>query len=250
LVEAIEGAGGAAYEVFQIDPEDGQDGGRPGANIRVGFLVRGDRVEAIRRGSAGPREETELQADEEGRPRLSLSPGRLLDESFAGPPAGDGTRKPLALEVLFRGHRLLLVVNHLSSKGGDDRLFGSRQPPVAVTEDRRNLQARRLRLFVEEAVALDPDARVVVLGDLNEHEFRSPLAILTGGGLLNLTERAPVEERYSFIFQGSSQLLDHILVTPALSEGAEVAILHLNSHLPASQAASDHDPVVVRLRVP
>ena len=43
FIAAIEDAGGAHYDYRQIDPEDGEDGGEPGGNIRVGFLFRTDR---------------------------------------------------------------------------------------------------------------------------------------------------------------------------------------------------------------
>ncbi|MGH2673284.1 MAG: Ig-like domain-containing protein, partial [Actinomycetota bacterium] len=43
LISAIQAAGGPVYEYRQIDPVDDQDGGQPGANIRVGFLFRTDR---------------------------------------------------------------------------------------------------------------------------------------------------------------------------------------------------------------
>ena len=60
-------------------------------------------------------------------------------------------------------------------------------------------------------------------------------------------ERVPVEDRYSFIFQGFSQTLDHILVSPALARGAEVDMVHVSADFPVAERASDHDPVVARI---
>ena len=65
------------------------------------------------------------------------------------------------------------------------------------------------------------------------------------------------EERYSFIYQGVSQLMDHILVTPPLAEHLEWATpLHINADYPLPRPetpdphrCSDHDPVVAMFRL-
>ena len=97
----------------------------------------------------------------------------------------------------------------------------------------------------------DPTARVIVLGDLNEHEFRGPLRVMEGAGLVNLMFSVPAADRYSFNYRGNSQLLDHVLVSRSLYEEArpEVEILHINADTAFDDRASDHDPVVVRLRL-
>jgi len=61
----------------------------------------------------------------------------------------------------------------------------------------------------------------------------------------NLIDTLPEEERFSFIFQGNSQTLDHVLATQNLSPEALVDIVHVNSEFAATdQRASDHDPIV------
>ena len=103
--------------------------------------------------------------------------------------------------------------------------------------------------FVADILELDPSAGIVVLGDLNDHEFRSPLRILTGFGLVNLVERLAPPDRYSFNYKGSSQLLDHVLVSASLLEraSAEIEIVHANADFAIEHSSSDHDPVIVRL---
>ncbi|MGB5398837.1 MAG: endonuclease I, partial [Thermoanaerobaculia bacterium] len=61
----------------------------------------------------------------------------------------------------------------------------------------------------------------------------------------------PAADRYSFNYRGNSQLLDHVLVSRSLYEEArpEVEILHINADAAFDDRASDHDPVVVRLRL-
>jgi predicted extracellular nuclease len=70
--------------------------------------------------------------------------------------------------------------------------------------------------------------------------------------LVNVADALPPAERYSYIYQGVSQLLDHILVTPALAaRQVRVDVLHVNADYPPSDPedtslrhSSDHDPVV------
>ncbi len=47
--------------------------------------------------------------------------------------------------------------------------------------------------------------------------------------MVNLTETMPSEERYTFIFQGNSQALDHILVSENIAASAEYDIVRLNA---------------------
>ena len=108
---------------------------------------------------------------------------------------------------------MFAVANHFNSKGGDDPLFGRFQPPVRRTEVQRHQQAAVVAGFVEDLLAADRSANVVVLGDLNDFEFSETLDILEDGGLENLMETLPPWERYSYVFDGNSQTLDQILVS-------------------------------------
>lgn len=72
-----------------------------------------------------------------------------------------------------------------------------------------------------------------------------------GGGrqvLFNLADGLPAAERYSYIFEGNSQELDHMLVSRALHGlGPRFEAVHLNCEF--SGAPSDHDPLLARLRL-
>ena len=68
------------------------------------------------------------------------------------------------------------------------------------------------------------------------------------GPLVNLTERLSPEERYTYVYRGNSQALDHILVSRALADHAEYEVVHINAEF--AGAASDHDPVVARFTFP
>ena len=246
LVDAIEAVDGPRYEARSVDPADNADGGQPGANIRTAFLFNPERVEFVDHQGCPAGSGVEI-AD---GPFLTCSPGlwRPGDPAFAaGEDGRGGSRKPLAGEFRFAGRRLFLVNLHLASKGGDDPLFGRRQPPKTPSVDRRDDQAGVVTEFVKTLLARDPEAGVVVLGDLNDFDGSRPLATLEGAGLEDLVVRLPLDDRYTYVYLGNSQVLDHILVSSVLAGGAEVDIVHLNAEFPAANRASDHDPIVVRL---
>jgi len=139
-----------------------------------------------------------------------------------------------------------VIANHFNSKGGDQPLFGRFQPPARVTETQRNQQAQVVHDFVAAIEAADPDAGVVVLGDLNDFEFSQALATLRAGVLHPLIETLPQQERYTYDFEGNSQALDHILLSDALfARPFAYDVVHVNAEF--ADQASDHDPQVVRL---
>jgi hypothetical protein len=174
--------------------------------------------------------------------RLSFSPGRI-DPTNA---AFTTSRKPLAGEFRFRGQHLFVIANHFNSKGGDQPLFGRFQPPRRPTETQRIQQAKVVHDFVAAIEAADPDAGVVVLGDLNDFEFSTALATLRQGVLHPLIETLPQQERYTYDFEGNSQALDHVLVSDALfARPFAYDVVHVNAEF--AEQASDHDPQVVRI---
>jgi len=247
LAEAIAAAGGARYEWAQIDPEVDRDGGQPGGNIRVVWMYRPDRVTLVKRGSAGPSDAT-AAATIDGRLGLTLTPGRVDPRNPCVDNAeGEGSRKPLAAEIRFRGETIFLINNHLISKGDDDRIFGSIQPPRRGSEAQRICQAEILRGFARSLLTIDPQANVILLGDMNEHEFRAPVRVLEQE-LVALMLRVPASQRYTYNFEGNSQVLDHIFASKPLVERSrpEIDVVHVNADFPARGAASDHDPVISR----
>jgi uncharacterized protein len=246
FIDAIVAAGGPRYEYRQIDPVNNADGGAPGGNIRVGFLFRTDRgVEFVDRPGGTATNQTGVEPTRKGA-RLTFSPGRLQDPDDAS--TFQASRKPLAGEFEWRGRRVFAIANHFNSKGGDDPLFGHRQPPVAITEVQRHQQAAVLAGFVEDVLAADPRAAVAVLGDLNDFDFSETLDIVERAGLNNLMDTLPPNERYSYVFDGNSQVLDQILVSDELmTPGPEYDSVHVNAEF--ADQASDHDPQVARVVV-
>ena len=243
LIAAIQAAGGPLYEYRQIDPVDDQDGGEPGGNIRVGFLFRTDRgLEFIDR-PGGDSTTPVTVVDRPSGPQLSASPGRIDPNNSAFV----NSRKPLVGEFRARGKKLFVIAHHFNSKGGDQPLFGRFQEPARSSEVQRHQQAAIVNDFVDDILAADPNANVIVLGDINDFEFSVTVDILSGGVLTSLMETLPKAERYSYVFEGNSQVLDQILVSGNLLNNFSVEYdpVHVNSEF--ADQASDHDPQVVRL---
>ena len=244
LVAAIQAAGGPLYEYRQIDPLNNQDGGAPGGNIRVGFLFRIDRGLSFVDRPGGDATTPTTVVDHPSGPRLSLSPGRIEPAS----PAYVETRKSLAGEFRFRGKPLFAVVVHFSSKGDDQPLFGRFQPPTRLSEVARHGQAEVVADFVSDLRDADPNAYVVVLGDVNDFQFSETVDILADGGLTTFVNTLPPNERYSYVFEGNSQVLDQILGTaPLVMRLVAYDVVHVNSEFAVQ--ASDHEPAVARINM-
>ncbi|WP_144390231.1 endonuclease/exonuclease/phosphatase family protein [Marinactinospora thermotolerans] len=243
LTAAIEAAGGPAYEWRQVSPVNNADGGQPGGNIRNAFLVNPARVSFTDIPGGDATTPVEVRDTGRGGPGLSVSPGRIQP----GDQAWTDSRKPLVGQFEFQGRRVFVVTVHFASKGGDQPLHGVRQPPQRVTEAQREAQSELVRDFTDELLAADRDANVLVVGDLNDFWFAPTLRILTGrGGLHNPMTRLPESERYSYVYDGNSQALDHMLAAPRLADRVDYDIVHVNAEF--HDQVSDHDPQVLRFR--
>ncbi len=161
-------------------------------------------------------------------------------------------RRPVVLTATLAisdtARQVVIIANHLKSKLGG-----------ALSDAMRLAEAEFLAAQVD-ALAAQGQEWVIVLGDLNDYEDSPPLAALTASG--NLTDTwytLPPAERYSYIYHGVSQVLDHILVSPALlRQLLAFAPLHFNADHPyAAYAedgtlawrAADHDPLAATFRL-
>ncbi len=245
LIDAIVETGGPEYQFRDVPPLDNRDGGELGGNIRVGFLFRTDRgLQFIDRGG-NPSAAPEPVATA-GEIVLSQSPGQI--QPNAG--AFYESRKPLVGEFSFHGQKIFIIGVHLNSKSGDTALYGLYQPPRLDSERQRIQQANIIQRYVAQLQGLDPDALVVVAGDMNDFQFSETLAALKGSNLTDVVELLPVAEQYTYVYEGNSQALDHILVSTSLAKQvSEVDIVHLNAEFLENQRTSDHDPVLAYFRL-
>ncbi len=263
LVDAVAAAGGPTY-AFINNPFIGDDtnGGEPGGNIRSAYLYRVDRVDFLENSLAT------IAAD-----------GSLVTTSYVDQQTNPDNpfytaRPPLVATFKFNGQDVTLVNNHFTSKGGSAPLLGSDQPPLNAGEVQRAGQAQAVNNFVDNALAVNPSAKIVVLGDLNEFPFEEPMKVLTGqaritnydvpgkgpffaiadyseGGtavLKDLQELLPADQRYDYVFEGNSETLDHILVSDSLVDGAAFDVVRINAEF--ADQTSDHDPLLASLLLP
>lgn len=253
LISAISMAGGPTYQYREIDPQNDLDGGQPGGNIRQGFLFRTDRGLAFvdRPGATSTTANTVQNVS--GKPQLQYSPGRIDPTNADG--AFTSSRKPLAGQFTFNGQTLFVIANHFNSKGGDQPLYGRFQPPTLSSEAQRIKQATVVHNFVNSILDIDPNANVVVAGDLNDFQFSNPVNILKNNAtptrqLHALIETLPANEQYTYVYEGNSQAIDHILISNNLFNNSNVQydVVHVNSEF--YDQVSDHDPVLAQFSLP
>jgi uncharacterized repeat protein (TIGR01451 family) len=172
---------------------------------------------------------------------------------------------------------VIVVVNHLRSFI-DIELVGGDGPRVRA---KRKAQAESVAGLLQELQTLNPGIAVISIGDYNAYQFNDgytdPIATLKGvptpddqlvvdespdvvdPNFTNLTDTLPALERYSFIFEGTPQAIDHMLLnTVAQSYAQRYAVARGNSDFPESFSAdatrpersSDHDMPVAYFRFP
>ena len=220
LIDAIFALSGVRYVYVEIAPTAPNiSGGEPNGNIRNGYLYRDDRVDLV----AGSLEV-------------------ITDASYSN------SRLPLVATWSFQGSLITTINVHLTARSGSDPLWGATQPPENAGDDRRADQAEAIGQWINQHLADDPSLNIAVLGDWNGFYFEAAQTNLTENGLLTNLQVALLspEERYSYLFEGNSQLLDNILVTQGLLNGAGVDGVHINAYFGAAQN-SDHDPQVARV---
>ncbi len=245
-----------AYQAFLVEGNDS-------SGIDVGFLVAG-RV-------------TALSVVQEGKSATYLDPATgsalLLNDR---PPLVLTARRtaPDGTAVVFT-----VVANHLRSLSGveEDSSNGRR------TRAKRQAQAEFLGSLLSRLQAESPPSLLLAVGDFNAFEFSDGLADVIGtirgapapanqvvvNRSVDLVEPdlvdlcavdafLPPSERYSFVFDGNAQLLDHVLASAAtVPRVTGLAFARLGSDFPEAWRAdanrperlTDHDAPVVRLRL-
>ena len=189
-------------------------------------------------------------------------------------------RPPLLLEgscqLEFGSFPIAVMVVH-------NRSLGSIEDPVQGVRVRKKrfLQALSIAEKVDAMQTADPDIRLVVTGDFNAYEFTDgyvdAVGVITGdfvpadnlvcdtencaglpdNDLFDETLALPAGDRYSFIFSGNAQVLDHALTSVGISAeisgfeygrgNADAYADLLSDATPANLPlrSSDHDGLVV-----
>ncbi len=185
-------------------------------------------------------------------------------------------RPPYILEGEFIDCAVPLPITvmavHLRSLSGID---GRRADYVRT---KRNAQAVWIAERIQQMQEENPDINLVVTGDFNAFEFTDgyvdvlgqitgnpdpagalvPASDIVNPDLRNRVLDLPAGERYSFVYRGNAQVLDHVLTSQALDARVTgVAYGRGNADAPRSYEddagtalrSSDHDGLVLYLRV-
>ncbi|HSR53530.1 MAG TPA: lamin tail domain-containing protein [Acidobacteriota bacterium] len=227
-----------------------EEGNDPGG-IDVGFLVR----DSIQVNSV-----TQVGLNE-----INPFDGSLLND-----------RPPLILDAVYTGGVepfpfTAIVVHQRSLNGIDDPADGDR------VRNKRFNQAAFLAETIDDLQTLDPDVRLVVMGDFNAFEFTDgyvhvlsissgvldplhpdeallPAVDLIDPDMTNQIPNVPAQERYTFIFAGSGQVLDHALTSTGMNPfvsrleipraNADAADVFMDDPTSALRS-SDHEGIVL-----
>jgi len=217
--------------------------------IRNEIIYRNDRVQTV----GGPVTVIDPIFD-------TIPPGRT-------DPVG---RRPVAQTFMFNGETFTVVNNHFKSKGcsgasGADLNQDDGQSCFNAT---RVGQAERVLELVDELIADTGDPDVIVIGDLNAYLDEDPVLTLETE-LVHLV-REWDNDPYSYSYFNIADapwigrgLLDHALATPSMADQVKrTEIWHINADeprfldwfdvskvAPGPYRASDHDPVIISLKL-
>ena len=168
----------------------------------------------------------------------------VLDQVQYPAPGNITSRPPLLIEIKVDDSDEVIYIlnNHFTSMSGGEE----------ATEPRRNAQAAWNAEIASELLEENPDAYLVVMGDLNSYYDSLPIQTLEDSSLINLFDTLEPDQRYTYVYEGNSQVLDHILVNDSLYNLLiSLDVLHVNADfaLPYSDDTSlfhksDHDPVI------
>ncbi|MFT8505487.1 Hint domain-containing protein [Acetobacter sp.] len=227
IVKAIADAGGPTYSWAEVDPTNNASGGVSGGNIRSVFLYNPERVTLA-------------------APVTTIGDEELASGTFKN------TRLPLVGTFDFNGQSVTLVNVHLSSQAGSSELYGSTQPPVnhggtTGTVNNRIAQAQYITNYVNGLLTSDPTAKVGILGDFNDTEWSDAQQVYANAGLTDMSTTEDPSNRYTYIFEGNAESLDHTIGSSAFASAGKFETIHVNTG--SLTGESDHDPSVTLLEM-
>jgi predicted extracellular nuclease len=197
----------------------------------------------------------------------------VIDPIFDNiPPGRDDPvgRRPVAQAFMFNGDTFTVINNHFKSKGcsgaaGLDEDQGDGQSCFNAT---RVAQAGLVLGLVDDMVAQTGDPDVIVIGDLNAYLDEDPVLALEAELVHLVREWDKDPYSYNYFYRAGGPwigrgLLDHALTTPSMTDKVKRAeVWHINADepryldwwdtdvvAPGPYRASDHDPVIISLKI-
>ncbi|MBN1926022.1 MAG: endonuclease [Prolixibacteraceae bacterium] len=129
------------------------------------------------------------------------------------------TREILHVKGIIENDTLNVIVNHWPSK------FGG----VAETIPLRALAAKTLRNYSDSLLAINPDSKILIMGDFNDSPFDVSLSEILGAkpaeelqaktGLYNLSYKKAQKGTGSSKYQGKWAMIDQMIVSGTLLTG-------------------------------
>ncbi len=176
-------------------------------------------------------------------------------------------RPPVAgvFQDLEGAEQFTLIVAHFKSKGSCP-VAGDTDKGQGCWTLRRAAQAAATLEFAEQLSEATSDNDVLIIGDLNSYRLEDPIKVF-GQSFINLDERLPLDERYSYVYYGEAGTLDYAFASPSLDKQVTgFSIWHINSDEPRLQdynlefnpkalfraspyRSSDHDPIIIGLEL-
>ncbi|WP_051219076.1 ExeM/NucH family extracellular endonuclease [Oceanobacter kriegii] len=187
----------------------------------------------------------------------------------------DKNRPSLIQSFSFNDQTFTVSVNHLKSKGSAcDEASEGEDGQGNCNQTRTRAASGLLQFLQQRPTGVESDANLI-MGDLNAYRMEDPVQTLLDGGYVNLkTSQAATEAQpYSYSYSGLLGSLDHALATQTLADWVVSAgAWHINSVEDSLMdyetetngqsyrsvdnyanadpyRSSDHDPVVIGLRI-
>ncbi len=174
-----------------------------------------------------------------------------------GGPEFEHSRQPLAqlFQQLPDGENLLIVINHLKSKGScpDSGENADQDDGQGCWNPMRRVSAEKMTAWAKELAASYGTGNILILGDMNAYRNEDPIAAIRNAGFTELMDGS--QPTYSFAYSGQHGTLDYAFASDALLGQVEQAFIwHANAAFPTGTTLpqpwlgfSDHDPVIVEL---
>lgn len=164
------------------------------------------------------------------------------DERFAvegtQTPTFNFTRDLPEFHITYGGNHLVFLAVHFRSKSTEG-------------DDKRLAEAQRARAIADGIAAADPTAAIFMLGDFNDTPGSPPVEAVRQKvpAFFDATDLVPVDDRWSYNFQGSHELIDHQFTNPVAAAFLDQASVVIDRSAPG-QSASDHSPIIATYNIP
>ena len=230
-----------------------------GTGISVGFLIKSSAVDNLGI--------TQFGQNEIFTPSTSTNPITLNDRPWLVLKAG-------IKRTNAKDYPVSIIANHMKALSGVDSTTST------STRQKKELQAEDIAKYIQTLQA--SGQHVISGGDFNAFEFSDgytdTLATYTNTNILPATQvvqpgvaglvtpplvdlalQLPATQRWSYVEDGSAQILDHMVVTPELvTAGAQLVYAHFNADFPVTAyndattpaRTSDHDVPVGYFTIP